>query len=91
MARGKRRREVPIEEALNDIYLESSLRPKNKHKRRLEKMPISTPQNFNQPTTASQFRLGLESQTEYGPDNPEIVEHNISDWGKLPVRSKVFY
>lgn len=54
-------------------------------------MPISTPQNFNQPTTSSQFRPGLESQTEYGPDNPEIVEHNISDWGKLPVRSKVFY
>lgn len=91
MARGKRQREIPIEEALNDVYLESSLRPKNKHKRRLEKMPIVSSQNFNQPTTSSQFRPDPQPLTEYGFEDLGIVEHDISDWGKLPVRSKVFY
>lgn len=86
MRRVKRAAEVLIEDALNNVYLESSLKPSRKKKRAvLEKVPIAptTPNNHRSP---SRSHPNTPFAQNVWQDEPEI-DHPIIE--KLPVRSKV--
>ncbi|KAK7685093.1 hypothetical protein QCA50_011930 [Cerrena zonata] len=85
MAGGKRSKEQYVDDALNDVYLESSLRSKHKCKRKLQKIPLTheqyegnTVQNLPVPLPDVSFPDGFED---------EWLEPEHHDLGRLPVRS----
>lgn len=76
-----------MDNALNDVYLESSLRSKHKRKRKLQKIPLvydqqegNTIQNIVTPHPDASFPEGFED---------EWLEPEHHDLGRLPVRSSV--
>lgn len=89
MARGKRSHEQHVDDALNDVYLESSLRSTHKRKRKLQKVPLGRDHheaNRIQPPANSHPDMVLPDGLDQ--DWSDTVHHDL---GRLPVRSSVSF
>lgn len=86
MARGKRSQEQHVDDALNDVYLESSLRSSHKRKRKLQKVPLGRDPHNAHRVQPSILLPDMIVPDAFDQDWAETVHHDL---GRLPVRSSV--
>lgn len=82
----KRKTEVSLESALNNIYLESSLKPTgNKKRAKLKKVSLTAPTTPRSERVAN-FPASASPIDDEWIDDDQVISHDIDH---LPVRAKV--
>lgn len=86
-SKSKRHRELPANEVLNDVWLESSLRG-SKRTRQFVKMPLRPENNDNSVSNSPLTNLSQSDSNAnlFDVEEPEVIHHDL---GNLPIRSKV--
>lgn len=82
----RKRAEVLLDDALNNVFLESSLKPKNRKKKaRLVKIPTHH-EPYNEPGPSANLPSSVPEPDTQWFYEPEDVDHTL---GSLPIRGKV--